>query len=211
MTASRKITSRGSSGQSLVETALMLPLLVMVVLNVVNFGYFLLIIVHLTGSARASTLYAIEGGATPAAGAVPSSGGSNPGTSVGSVTYLTFQDLTGSLWNPTGVTVQVCSQANINSSGAGVNLPPGGLLRTNCVACTSAGCGTVGTNGAGFPVPSPDPEAPSFVLNRVDIQYTFSPLIPGRIFNIPLQAFSGICTGGGTCTFVRHAEMRAMN
>lgn len=212
MTARTLFRTHNSRGQSLVETALMMPLLIMIVLNVVNFGYFLLIIVHLTGAARTSTLYAIEGGATPAAGAIPSSGGTTPATTTGSVTYLTFQDLTGSLWNPTGVSVQVCSQANINSSGAGVNQPTGGLLRTNCVACTnSAGCGTVGTNGAGFPVPSPDPEAPSFVLNRVDIQYTFTPLIAGRIFNIPLQAFSGICNAAGTCTFTRYAEMRAMN
>ncbi len=201
-------STRSSRGQSLVETALMLPLLLLIVLNVVNLGYFFLVIVNLTGGARTSILYAIEGGSTPAAGAIPSSGGGSPGTNTGSVTYLIYQDFTGALWNPTGVIVQVCSQANIDASGKGVNTT-NGALRTNCERCTSAGCGSAGTNGAGFPVPTADPEAPTFVLNRVDIQYTFNTLIPGRIFNIPLQA-SAMCNGG-SCTFFRHAEMRAMN
>jgi hypothetical protein len=46
------------------------------------------------------------------------------------------------------------------------------------------------TYGAGnFPSLDPsdaDPEAPSFVLNRIDIQYTVTPLIPGGVFNVVL-------------------------
>ena len=204
-----------SRGQSLVETALMLPLLIMIVLNVVNLGYFFVVAVHLTGAARTATLYAIEGGATPAAGSLPSSGGSVPATNMSSVTYLVYQDLTGSLANPTGVTVQVCTQANLDSSGAGTNTNTGGVLRTNCESCTSGGCtplnGSAGSSSySGSPVPSLDPEAPGFVLNRVDIGYNVAPLIPGAIFNIPLRA-SGMCNSGGTCAFFRHAEMRALN
>jgi hypothetical protein len=185
----------------------MLPLILMLVLNVVNLGYFFLVTVHLAGSSRTSTLYVIEGGASPFGGAIPSSGGSSPTTTKNSVTYLAFQDLTGSVWNPTGASVQVCSQANVNSSGSGTNTA-GGALRTNCEACTSSGCGTAGN---GSPVPSADPEAPLYVTNRVDIQYTFPPLIRGAIFNIPLRAFTGICGASGNCTFNRHVEMRAMN
>ena len=204
-----------SRGQSLVETALMLPLLIMIVLNVVNLGYFFVVAVHLTGAARTATLYAIEGGATPAAGSLPSSAGSVPATNMSSVTYLVYQDLTGSLANPTGVTVQVCTQANLDSSGAGTNTNTGGVLRTNCESCTSGGCtplnGSAGSSSySGSPVPSLDPEAPGFVLNRVDIRYDVAPLIPGAIFNIPLRA-SGMCNSGGTCAFFRHAEMRALN
>jgi TadE-like protein len=200
---------RFSRGQSLVETALVVPLLVLLVLNVVNFGYFFLVMVNLTGAARTSTLYAIEGSATPVpGGAIASSGGASPTTNKSSVTYLIYQDLTGALWNPTGVTVQVCSQANITASGSGVNTT-NGALRTNCELCDSSGCGSPAANAAGFPVPSADPEAPLFVLNRVDIQYDFPTLIPGTIFNLPLQA-SGMCNSG-SCTFYRHAEMRAMN
>jgi hypothetical protein len=193
----------------------MLPLLVMLVLNVVNLGYFFLVAVNLTGAARTATLYAIEGGATPAAASIPSSGGSAPATNTASVTYLVYQDLTGALANPTGVTVQVCSQANLDSAGAGTNTNTGGFLRANCETCTSSGCspangGSSSSSYSGSPVPSLDPEAPGFVLNRVDIQYDVAPLIPGTIFNIPLRA-SGMCNSGGTCQFFRHAEMRALN
>lgn len=210
-----------SRGQSLVETALMVPLLIMIVLNVVNLGYFFLLSVNLSGAARTSILYAIQGAATPSGSAQPSAGGTSgtPATSPASVAYLVFEDLYGSVWNPTGVTVQVCSGANVDSSGRGNNNNTAGGARANCVTCTSASCGAVGN---GSPVPSVDPEAPSasclgssncgpFILNQVRISYTFSPLIPGKIFNIPLQAFSGICSSSGTCTFTRQAEMRAMN
>ena len=205
---------RKTRGQSLVETALMLPLLIMIVLNVVNLGYFFLVIVNLTGAARTSTLYSIQGVATPAVSAIPSSGGTTPTTNLGSVAYLVYQDLSGSVWNPTSVSVQVCSQANVNSStGSSVNTSTGNLVRTNCETCTSsAGCGAAGN---GSPVPDFDPEAgtststPGFVLNQVRITYTFKTLIPGTIFNIPLQA-SAMCNSG-TCVFTRQAEMRAMN
>jgi Flp pilus assembly protein TadG len=208
------LSCRSSRGQSLVETALMLPLLIMIVLNVVNLAYFFLVVVNLTGAARTSVLYAIEGGETPSARALPSAGGTTPGTNTGSVTYLTFQDLTGAVWNPTSVTVQVCSQSNTNSSQQGANFNTGNVLRTNCETCTSSGCSAAGN---GSPVPDFDPEARTttttggFVLNQVRITYTFKALIPGQIFNIPLRAFSGICTAAGSCTFTRQAEMRAMN
>src|SRR5579864_4345230 len=112
MKFARSIGSRNSQGQSLVETAIMLPLAILLVLNAVNFGYFFLVIINLTGTARSATLYAIEGSSTPAASELP---GSGPGTTVQSVTYLAFQDMTGALWNPTGASVQVCSPININS------------------------------------------------------------------------------------------------
>ena len=208
---------RGSRGQSLVETAIMLPLLLLLVLNVINFGYFFLVIVNLTGAARTGTLYSVEGGATPFAGAIANSGGSTPNSSQQSVTYLVYQDLTGGLANPTNVTVQVCSQANFDSAGGGTNtVQADTYLRTNCETCTSSGgcspadSAKAASNYAGSPVPDPDPESPTFVLNRVDIEYDVTPLFPGTLFNIPLRA-AGMCTSGGTCKFFRHAEMRSMN
>lgn len=182
----------------------MLPLLLMIVLNVVNLGYFFLVAINLTGAARSATIYSIEGSSTPAASQLPGAGGASPTTSLLSVTYLAFQDMTGSLWNPTGASVQVCSPINI-ASGSGVN-GTGTSQKANCVTCTSSGCGSAGT---GSPAPHADPEAPNFVLNQVRITYTFNTLIPGTIFNIPLQA-SPMCNSG-SCTFVRQAEMRAMN
>ena len=197
---------RNSRGQSLVETALILPLLILLVLNVVNFGYFFLVILNLTGAARSATLYSIEGSYTPYALQEPGSGGGTPTTTTGTVTYTAFQDLTGAVWNPTGSSVQVCTQMNVNAgTGLGVN-GSGAAQIANCETCTSSGCGSAGAGT--LSTPSADPEAPSFVLNQVDIRYRFSTLFPGRIFNIPLQA-SAMCNSG-TCTFTRRARMRSM-
>ena len=203
---SLRVPRRNTRGQSLVETVLMLPLLLLIVCNVVNLGYFFLVIVNLTGASRTATMYSTVGSSTPAASPLPSSGGASPTTNLGSVTYLAYQDMTGALWNPTGATVQVCSPININGSNSGVN-GTGANQKSNCETCTSgSGCTAAGT---GSPAPPADPEAPNFVLNQVDITYTFSTLIPGTIFNIPLQA-SALCNSG-TCTFVRSARMRAMD
>ena len=200
-------TKRGSRGQSLVETAIMLPLLLLILLNVVNFAYFFLVAINLTGAAHTAVLYSIMGGSTPSASELPSSGGASPTTNTLSVTYLAFQDLTGALINPTGASVQVCSPINVNStSGAGVNSAGSSSQRANCETCTSSSCGSAGN---GSPVPDVDPESPNFILNQVRVVYTFNTLFPGRIFNLPLQA-SAICSAG-SCTFVRLAEMRAMN
>ena len=187
----------------------MLPLLLMIVCNVVNLGYFFLVIVNLTGAARTATMYSVEGSSTPAASQLPSSGGSSPNTNLLSVTYLAWQDMTGALWNPTGATLQICSPININGgTGSGVNIQ-GGQQLANCETCdTTNGC-VAANSYSGSPAPSADPEQPTFVLNQVDIVYSFSTLIPGTIFNVPLDA-SGLCTSG-TCTFTRRARMRSMN
>src|SRR5947207_11410516 len=91
-------SKNSTRGQSLVEAALMLPLLIMLVLNVVNLGYFFLVVINLTGTARTATLYSIEGPSTPAATELPGSGWTAPATTnLVSVTYLAFQDMTGAL------------------------------------------------------------------------------------------------------------------
>ena len=197
-------------GQSLIETAIMLPLMLFLVLNAVNFGYFFLMTINLTGASRTAGTYAIMGSSTPSASVLPASG---PSTNLLSVTYLTQQDLTGAVSNPTSASIQICSPININGSGSGVN-GSGTSQKSNCVTCTGSSCGAVGT---GTPQPDTDPENTAtttpFVLSRVDIDYTFTPIIPGSPFNIPLLA-SPICSSSGgsvTCTFHRMVEMRTMN
>jgi len=191
----------------------MLPLLIMITLNVVNLGYFFLVVINLTGAARSSTLYSIEGSYTPYATQEAPSGtssGSTILTTPGTVSYTVYKDLMGAVGSPTAAQVQVCSQINTNSAtGAGVH-GAGASQLANCVICdTSSGC--VASNSyLGSPAPSADPEAPSFVANQIDVRYSFSTLFPGRIFNIPLQAFSGICNASGSCAFTRRARMRSM-
>jgi Flp pilus assembly protein TadG len=202
------------AGQSLVEIVLMMPLLLLVLLNAVNFGYFFFVVLNLTAAPRNGVEYTIMGSATPAATAQPLSG---PPSGILSVSYVTYQDMTGALANPSGATVQVCTATNVSGSPlSGLNGPGTPTETAKCVVCTGGTCGAPGT---GTWAPHSDPEsnssgtAPAFVLNRVDVQYQFIPLIPGTPFNIALLA-SPICTSTGgnlRCTFHRFTEMRAMN
>jgi len=119
----------------------MLPLLLLLVCNVVNLGYFFLVIVNLTGASRTSALYSIEGSYTPYAQQEAASGTATGSilTTPGTVAYTVYQDLNGAVWNPTGSTVQVCTQMNIDpSTGSGVNGSGAGQL-ANCESCTSSG------------------------------------------------------------------------
>jgi len=61
-------------------------------------------------------------------------------------------------------------------------------------------------------VPSADPEAPNFMLHRVDVTYTFSPLIPGTPFGLALLPMTACSVSGGNvlCTFHRQVSMRVM-
>lgn len=188
----------GSSGQALVETALLVPFLLMIAFNVVNFGYFFVIALNLAAAPRSGALYSIVGQSSPASArssfqGLPPAG--PPGT-ITSVSYLSLNDLNGAVYNGGSAGVQVCS-ASVGVSNAGT-------------ASQTSQCGQ--WNSSPSYTVDADPEAPSFVLNRVDVTYTFSPLIPGTPFNLILLA-SPVCSSGSgvTCTFHRMAEMRAMN
>ncbi len=182
----------------------MLPLLILILFNAINFGYFYLTVLNITAAPRSGNLYSIVGPSSPGTTAYPPAGGASNLT----VSYLTQQDLTGALFNPAvNASIQVCSQTNIrNGSGT---YGSGSNLKANCITCTGGSCGAV-NDGASGEVPHADPEAPSFVLHRVDVKYTFTPLIPGWPFNLVLLPTS-VCNAAGTsCTFHRYAEMRAM-
>lgn len=196
--ASRK---RRSRGQALIETALIMPLFLTIVLNAVNFGYFFLMALNLTSAARSGGLYSIMGSATPSQIVVPNAG---PSTTNTSVSYLTYQDLTNSVYQATNNgSIQVCSPS-VGISNAGTT--------SEVTQCSTFGSVT------SFPSPTPDPElnsgntAPAFLLNRVDVTYQFQPLVPLMPFNIVVLA-SPACTSTGaivTCTFTRSTQMRVM-
>jgi Flp pilus assembly protein TadG len=193
---------RGSSGQALIETVLLMPLLLIIILNAVNFGYFFLMALNITSSSRSSGLYSILGNASTAAKALPLAGPYNTNTSV---SYIAYQDLTGAVYSPStsNTGVQVCS-------------PSVGVLNAGTVNQKSA-CATFGIGS--FSAADADPElnngntAPAFLLNRVDVAYQFSPPIPLMPLNIIVLASPACTSSGGTvsCTFYRHTEMRAMN
>ena len=64
-----------------------------------------------------------------------------------------------------------------------------------------------------FPAAQVDPElnagssAPAFVLHQVDVAYKFTPLIPGRVFNVLLLTFPN-CNANGVCVLHRQSVMR---
>lgn len=192
----KRSLAKGSRGQSLIETALLIPLLLMLILNAINFGYFLLVTLNLTSATRDGIEYAIEGSSTPANATLPSPGVLSETTAT-TVNSLIAKEL-GSL-NAGQLGVQVCS-LNLGSTTG---------------ASPTTSCSTAGTTPSTVPSPDPDPEAatyPGYALNRVDVWYKFQPLIPATPFSLAVLSFPA-CTSTGsttTCTFSRHAEMRAM-
>jgi len=193
------------TGQSIIETLLMMPFLLFLLLNAVNFGYYFLMLINLTASQRTGAEYSIMGSATPSATSLPTTGPSN---SILSVSYITYQDLTGAVYDPTTKgALQVCS-------------PSKGLVNPGTLT-ERADCDTFGTAPTGYtwPTPDTDPEknsgstAPAFVLNRMDVAYTFTPLIPATAFNVALLLSPNCTSSGGnlSCYFHRYSEMRAMN
>jgi len=184
------------------ETVLVMPLLLILVLNSINFAYFFLIALNITGAARNSGTYSVMGGATPSGINLPPAGTS---ATITSVSYLAYQDLTGAVNSPsTSSGIQVCSPSiGINNAGT---------------TTQNSKCSSFGSVGS-FSAASTDPElnagntAPAFNLNRVDVANQFSPPIPFKLFNLIVLA-SPACTAAGstvTCTFYRHIEMRTMN
>lgn len=168
------------SGQSLIETALILPLLLTIVLNAVNMGYFFFVMLNLTTAPRQGAEYSIQGSAGY-------QGSQLPGAA--SVSSLVSEDIVGAIPTAANAPMRVCSLSlglNPVGLGTGTQIP---------------NCASYGGGGGVFGAPDPDPEAPYLVLNRVDIQYHVTPLIPGGIFNIVLPP---------SLTFHRMVEMRAM-
>lgn len=161
-----KLSSSGhksQSGQSLLETALSMPLLLGLAFNIVNFGYMWFMVLTLSAAPRMGVQYATQGGASGSSTAAP-------GTT--SVSDLVYDNLTHAISGATAsnVSVRVCSSAK------GVN------AATNVALCDNFG------PAFSFPTPAADPEAPLFVLDRVDVKYTLQPIIPGTVFNIILPA-----------------------
>ena len=164
-------------GQSLVETALVLPLFLLITFNAVNFGYFFFVAVNLASAPREGVEYSIQGFATPAQLSLPSAGPSATNTSV---SWLTYQDMA-ALHLSSTAQVQVCTKLLGQSAPGKPN-------------CTQFG-------GGSFPAPDADPEPGSFVLHRVDVNYTVSPLIPGWMFGLTIPSTA----------FHRQVSMRAMD
>ncbi|MBV9623178.1 MAG: pilus assembly protein [Acidobacteria bacterium] len=186
-------------GQSLLETALIMPLMLTLVLNTVNLGYFFFVIVNLTSATRSGAEYSMMGPNSASNINYP------PATTPSSLSVATlmYRELTGAVWNAANTTVQICSPS-VLVSGTGTTSG-----YANCAKCTSSACGSPTTTAGSSSTSDLDPESPTFVLNRVDVQYSFPPLIPGTPWNLILIG-NLYNSGTGQYTFYRHIEMRAM-
>ncbi|MHB1793805.1 MAG: TadE/TadG family type IV pilus assembly protein [Acidobacteriaceae bacterium] len=158
-----RLAFRHDGGQSLVETAIFLPILILLVAYAVDFGYFFIVAANLTSSSRNAAEYSIQGFASPAQSTLPAAG---PITTYTSVAALAVGDLSSLAASSTTTSVQVCSK----SVGISNNVTK---------------CASYGPTGTAY-TPAADPEAPSFFLNRVDVTYTVQPPIPLSFFSYSL-------------------------
>ena len=189
-----------TQGQSIIETALLMPIMLLIAFNAINFGYFFFVAVNLAAAPRAGAQYSILGFATPATPAIPPAGPSGSGCPTSAVSTdpyvcsLVFQDIAGVLANSASATVRVCSSTAGTPTGSGAS---------KISACRTFGGGSF--TGS----PAPDPEAPLFLLSQVDVQYTVSPIIPA--FQLPTPAGPISLTIIPNLDFRRHISMREMN
>ena len=176
--ASRHLRTQ-TSGQSLLEVALFLPLLVLLIGYAVDFGYCFMVAANLTSAARNATEYSILGYQSPGQLSLPAAG---PITTTTSVAASVLGDLASLKDSSTTTSVQVCSK----SLGMNGKIPK---------------CSSYGATGNSY-VPAQDPEAPTFVLHRVDVTYTIQLPIPMSFFKISFLP---------QMKFHRQVSMRAMD
>jgi Flp pilus assembly protein TadG len=154
---------KAQDGQALIETVISMPILLGIAFNIINFGYMWLMVLTLSAAPRQGVQYATQGGSASATASIP-------GTTA--ISNLVYENLTNAIKSATtsNVAVQVCTSARGVNSSTGVAL------------CDQFGPAFT------FPSPAADPEQPTFVLDRVDVEYTITPIIPGTAFNVVLPA-----------------------
>jgi Flp pilus assembly protein TadG len=186
----------GRSGQALIESAIIIPFVLTVIFNAVNYGYFFYVAQNMSAAVRSGALYSMLGGSSTYGGPYASAGTS--ATDINGVANLVYQDMQGALPGAAAnASVRVCS-------------PSVGTTVTGTVTTTT--CSAVFGPSVTFPPVDPDPENPNFLLNRVDVAYAFSPLIPGAPFSAVLLFIPNcsLVSGSVSCTFKSHVSMRAM-
>ena len=163
-------------GQSLLETAIAMPLLLGIAFNLINLGYFWFVVLSLAAAPRQGVQYSAQGGASITTTVAPSAT---------AVSNLVFDNMTNAVHGATASNtgVRVCSTS--------VGVDPSSHV---------ALCSSFGKTFTFSAVPV-DPEAPVFVLNRVDVGYTVTPVIPGTAFNVVLPA---------NLNFHRQVSMRSL-
>jgi Flp pilus assembly protein TadG len=169
-----EMRSKPEEGQALLETAVAMPLLLGIAFNLINLGYFWFMVLALAAAPRMGAEYSTQGGQ-----AITSS---SPSTTL--VSNLVYDNISNGIHgaSSTNTSVRVCTGAKgVNASGVAL-------------------CDSFGPSFT-FPAVPADPEAPAFVLNRVDVQYTVTPIIPGSAFHVVLPS---------NLNFHRQVSMRSL-
>lgn len=186
----------------MIETALILPILLLLAFNAINFGYFFFVALNLAAAPRSGVQYSILGFATPGQFDLAPLG---PAGDPSSVSYVTYRDVQGILRGWGSSTVLVCSK-KLGFDGTS--------LQSKCCRYTSSTdaptCNSTTFNGY---APVADMIYPDgnrhFILNRVDITYTVLPIISA--FELPTPAGPIPLTILPNLNFHRQVSMRAMD
>lgn len=173
-------------GSSMIETALLLPLLVLMLCFAIDIGYFFIVAANLVSSTRNAVLYSAQGFVAPGQQQLPSAGSSGSLSDTAGVAGLAVGDLSGLASMLTRTTVQVCSKK------LGVTQTSNGYV-TSCNTFPS---------GSMSIAPDQDPDSNYGMLTqRVDVAYTVSPPIPLNFFLFTMPPL----------TVHWQAEMRALD
>ena len=169
----------------MIETALVLPVLVLMLCFAVDIGYFFIVAANLVSAARTSVLYSGQGYDSPAQ-QLPSAGTGGSLADTAGVAGLAGGDLSGLTNMTTRTSIQVCSKT------IGITHTASGYI-TNCSTYPS---------GSLTFTPDQDPESNNGLLaQRVDVVYTVSPPIPVDFFTFTMPPL----------TLHWQAEMRALD
>lgn len=171
------------SGQSLLELAVSIPLLMCIAFNTINFAYYWFAVLALSAAPRQAAEYSSQGGAATGA---PSYITSSP--SVAGVCNILAENFGNAVLKSSSFTcgsgnvqIRICSSANgVNSDGT--------------TKCTNYGPSLVS-----FASVQADPEQPLFAMQRVDIVWRVVPPIPGSAFHLIIPS---------NLNFARQVSMR---
>jgi len=191
MRRSSTFLGRGEA-QSLIEAGLLLPLLLLLTFNAVNLGYVFFSYLNMATASRQGAEYSIQGLDTIQGGNLPTA------TQVDS---LVSEDISSAVPGGSNIPIRVCTQSlGLSTTYTGANQIP--LCSTYAGGGGATGSFPVSDpNCSGAPI-CPDPEAQyGLILNRIDVQYTVSPLMDGMAFNMIVP----------TLTYHRYVYMRSIN
>jgi hypothetical protein len=176
---------RDARGSSMIETALVMPVLVLMLCFAIDIGYFFIVATNLVSSTRNAVLYSGQGFSSPGQ-QLPAAGIAGSLADTAGVAGLAAGDLSGLANMTTNTQLEVCSKTV-------------GVLQTANGYITR--CSTFPSSSLSY-VPDQDPESNNGMLaQRVDVVYTVSPPIPVDFFGFTMPPL----------TIHWQAEMRAID